>query len=86
MILFISRSTFCIVQHALSIRLFRMGESDYYLLDLHIYMCSLVRSYRADFACYPHDILHHIFTSLLLNNASFIAYFAWGRAIICMII
>ena len=46
------------------------------------YICSLARSTREDLACYLHDILYHIFTSLLLNNDSFMAYFAWGRAII----
>ena len=31
------------------LRLFRMGESDYYLHDLHIYMRSLARPYSARF-------------------------------------
>jgi hypothetical protein len=62
------------------LHLFHMGESDY-LFCLHIYLISLVRSCREDFACYPHDILYHIFTSLLVNNASSIAYFTWGRVV-----
>ncbi len=37
-------------------------------------------------ACYIHDILYHISHLLLLNNASSIAYFTWGRVIIHMII
>jgi hypothetical protein len=36
-------------QGAYLLHLFRMGESDYYLYDLHIYMCSLARSYRGRF-------------------------------------
>ena len=48
---------------------------------LYVLCCPIL---WADLACYPHDILYHITLLLLINNASFISYFVWGRAIIWM--
>ena len=58
----------------------------YFLLFYFLYLLSCPIFMGRSWASYSHDILYHIFTYLLLNNASFIAYFAWGRAIIWMII
>jgi hypothetical protein len=55
----------------------------YFISHLHVLSAPY---YRAVLACYLHDILYHISHLLLLDNASSIAYFAWGRVIIHMII
>ena len=67
---------FKLLKSRLCMRLFCMGEIDR----------SLPKMFWADIVCYSHEIYISPFTSFIAQQCFFIAYFAWGRAIIYLII